>query len=86
MFGLVFHFLYLCDMCLTKPSLLSLTHESCPVQSSAILFIKGIDVGSFSEEKVYHLTNKQKGHEKEILEGGVRNRMCERAGLFITAL
>lgn len=37
-------------------SCLVLTHKSSPMQRSAILLIKGIDVGSFSEEEVHHLT------------------------------
>lgn len=35
---------------------LALTHKSGPVQRSSILLIKGIDVGSFTEQEVHHLT------------------------------
>lgn len=36
---------------------LTLTHKSSPVQRSSILLIKGIDVGSFTEQEVHHLTH-----------------------------
>lgn len=49
---------YKCDISLTASSL-SLTHESCPVQRPAIFLIKGVDVGSFSEEEVHHLTERK---------------------------
>lgn len=35
------------------------THESCPVQSPTVLLIKGVDVGSFSQEEVHHLEERQ---------------------------
>lgn len=37
-------------------SCLVLTHKSSPMQRAAILLIEGINVGSFSEQEVHHLT------------------------------
>lgn len=34
------------------------------MQRSAILLIEGVDVGSFSEEEVYHLTEENTGRGK----------------------
>ena len=46
-------------MLVTNCVFVSLTHESCPVQRSAVFLIEGVDVGSFGEEEVHHLTERR---------------------------
>lgn len=46
---------------------LALTHKSSPVQRSSILLIKGIDVSSFTEQEVHHLTQRRRGRRNRSL-------------------
>lgn len=39
---------------------MALTHKSGPVQRPSILLVKGIDVGSFIEQEVHHLTGRHR--------------------------
>lgn len=52
---------------------MALTHKSSPVQRPSILLIKGIYVGSFTEQEVHHLTERKRaGGELRVCQLALR--------------